>query len=123
MSYHQDWLIRQIESITIMLRWMLNGEREPTLKISEAEPSAGSCSELELQVQTLLRERQICQAEDMLYTALETPNREVLETAIHFYDSLSRFSDEALKNANFSREEIYEGLQHVCHVFGLPSGA
>lgn len=51
---------------------------------------------------------------------MEEPNRQTLEAAVQFYEDLNDFSDSALQEANFSREEVYEGLQEVCRIFGLP---
>ena len=34
---------------------------------------------------------------------------------------LNALSDETLEAQGFSREEILEGLQHVCDIFGIPT--
>ncbi|MBQ8580278.1 MAG: hypothetical protein IJ448_06260 [Oscillospiraceae bacterium] len=120
MSYHQDWLMRQIESITAMLRWLMAGEKTHLLTFVEEEDTNSGTNELYLQLQLLVRQGKICQAEDLLFEAMEEPNRQTYEAAVQFYEDLNDFSDSALQQANFSREEIYEGLQEVCRVFGLP---
>lgn len=120
MSYHQDWLMRQIESITAMLRWLMTGEKTHLLTFVEEEDTNSGTNELYLQLQLLVRQGKICQAEDLLFEAMEEPNRQTYEAAVQFYEDLNDFSDSALQQANFSREEIYEGLQEVCRVFGLP---
>lgn len=120
MSYHQDWLMRQIESITVMLRWLMTGEKTHLLTFAEEEDTSSGTNELYLQLQLLVRQGKICQAEDLLFEAMEEPCRQTYEAAVQFYEDLNDFSDSALLEANFSREEIYEGLQEVCRVFGLP---
>lgn len=120
MSYHQDWLIRQIEAISAMLGFVLTGKKASTITIEEVQLTHSGDNELYLQLQALIRQGQICKAEDLLFEAMESPDSAVLDAATRFYDDLNRLSDETLRSANFSREEIYEGLQEVCHVFGIP---
>ena len=120
MSYHQDWLMRQIESITTTLRFLMTGEKTHLLTIDPEEDTTSGTNALSLQLQILVRQGKICQAEDLLFEAMETPDRQTLDAAIQFYEVLNNFSDSSLIAANFSREEVYEGLQQVCRVFGVP---
>lgn len=120
MSYHQDWLMRQIEAVSAMLGYILTGKKSSVFTVEEVQPTHSGDNELYLQLQALVRKGQICQAEDLLYEAMETPDSTVLDAAKRFYDDLNRLSDETLRDANFSREEIHEGLQEVCRVFGIP---
>ena len=120
MSYHYDWVTRQIEAMAIMLNYILTGEKTHLLQTDVASVTISGGNELYLQLSALVRRGQICQAEDLLFQALEEPGRQVLEAAVRFYEELSRFSDETLRQANFSREEVLEGMQYVCRVFGIP---
>lgn len=53
-------------------------------------------------------------AEDLLFDELENNNSpEVYEIAIEFYNSLLQKSDEELSKSNFSRKEIYQGLNDI----------
>ena len=117
MSYHYDWLKRQIEIIAATLAYVLSGKKTSVSDIY-ALPSAEN--DLYLQLAALVRQGQICRAEDVLLEALEDPTDSVLDAALRFYEQLNALSDETLKAANFSRQEILEGLQHVCHIFGIP---
>ena len=121
MSYHQDWLMRQIEAISAMLGYILTGKTPSTVTVEEDQLTHSGDNELYLLLQTLVRQGQICKAEDLLFEAMETPDSGVLDAATRFYSDLNRLSDETLREANFSREEIFEGLQEVCRVFGIPS--
>lgn len=119
MSYHQDWLMRQIEAITAMLGYLLSGKAN-TVTIDEAEHTNGKENELYLLLQTLTRQGKICEAENVLFEALEQPSQLVLDAATRFYADLNGFSDQTLIGCNFTREEIMEGLQEVCRVFDIP---
>ncbi len=121
MSYHQDWLMRQIETQIVMLRWLLTGRKTHVLQAEDVELNTSSePNRLQLQLQLLVRQGQLCQAENLLYEALENPDRATLEAGVDFYAALNDFSDEALLRANFSREEVYEGLQALSDIYGLP---
>lgn len=121
MSYHQDWLMRQIETQIVMLRWLLTGRKTHLLQAEEIEPCTSSePNRLQLQMQLLVRQGQLCQAENLLYEAMENPDRATLEAGVDFYAALNDFSDDALLRADFSREEVYEGLQALCDAYGLP---
>lgn len=120
MSYHQDWLMRQIEAISTMLGYILFGRASTKVKVEPTPVTHSGGDELYLMLQTLVRQGQICKAEDLLFEAMETPTDAVLDAAKRFYDDLNRLSDRTLRDAHFSREEIYEGLQEVCRVFGIP---
>lgn len=120
MSYHQDWLMQQIEVISTMLGYILFGKASTKVTVEPTQVTHSGGNELYLMLQALVRQGQICQAENLLFEAMETPNEGVLDAAKRFYDDLNRLSDEALREADFSREEIYEGLQEVCRTFGIP---
>lgn len=61
-------------------------------------------------------------AENDLYEMLEeglTPGK--LKLALWFYTQLRSLSDEALEKADFSREEIDEGLEGVFKMYHIES--
>ena len=120
MSYHYDWIMRQIEIIAATLAYILSKKKTHITAAYETAAIPSGENELYLQLAALVRRGHICQAEDMLFEALEEPTALVLDAALRFYQELNSFSDTALKDANFSREEILEGLQHVCQIFGIP---
>ena len=120
MSYHYDWLMRQIESLITMLRYILTGEKTHMVTIDTRAPATAGENPLYLQLQTLVRQEKICEAENLLYEALEDPGQQVYDAALRFYEDLNRLSDETLTRCNFSRQEILEGLQDICHRLGIP---
>ena len=121
MSYHYDWLMRQIEIIAATLAYILSKKKTHITAAYEASALPTGENELYLQLAALVRQGNICQAEDLLFEALEEPGQMALDAALRFYSDLNALSDEDLKAANFSREEILEGLQYVCQVFGIPA--
>ena len=120
MSYHCDWIMRQIEIIAATLAYILSKKKTHITASYEAAALPAKDNELYLQLSALLRQGQICQAENALFEALEDPGDMVLDAALRFYEDLNALSDDTLEDANFSRQEILEGLQHVCQIFGIP---
>ena len=120
MSYHYDWLKRQIEIIAAMLAYILANKKNSIRSVEEAQAIPSGENELYLLLCALVRQGKLCQAEDLLFDALEDPGQMVLDAARRFYNDLNALSDETLEAHGFSREEILEGLQHVCETFGIP---
>ena len=120
MSYHYDWIMRQIEIIAATLAYILSKKKTHITAAYEASAIPAGDNELYYRLAALVRQGQICQAEAALFEALEDPGDMVLEAALRFYEDLNALSDQDLQAANFSREEILEGLQHVCQIFGIP---
>jgi len=120
MSYHQDWLMRQIEAISTMLAYLLSGKVPSHILITEQEATTGEENLLLLQLQALTHQNRVCEAENLLFEALEEPSRQVLDAANWFYSHLNGWTDQQLTQCDFSREEIMSGLQEVCKVFGIP---
>jgi hypothetical protein len=89
--------------------------------VEEAQAIPAGENELYLLLSALVRQGRICKAEDLLFEALEEPGCMVLDVALRFYSDLNALSDEVLQQHGFSREEILEGLHHVCDIFGIPT--
>lgn len=120
MSYHYDWLMRQIEAISAVLKYIVSGERKHVAAIETEAPTTGGGNPLYTQLQELVARGQYCKAENLLFEMLDSPSYQVLDAAQRFYEDLNRLPDEALEAHDFSREEILEGLQTVCQQFGIP---
>lgn len=120
MSYHQDWLMRQIEAITAMLGYILSGRSAGPVAVEAPDETQSGENALYLRLQALVRQEKVCEAENLLYEAMESPSRQVLDAAARFYADLNQFFDEALERCNFSRSEIMDGLTEVCKIFCIP---
>ncbi len=110
MYYKQDWLMRQIETAIAALIQMITEKGEHTPYIS---------SKLFNNVMTLLEQGEICEAENILFQAIDTDEETAIETAVIFYSELNKLDDNYLESKNFSRNEIKSGLQEVCRKYGL----
>jgi hypothetical protein len=64
MSYHYDWLKRQIEIIAAMLAYILAQKKHSIRSVEEAQAVPSGENELYLLLSTLVRQGKLCQAED-----------------------------------------------------------
>jgi len=78
----------------------------------------GSTSLLPILLKRFVYSGQINKAEDMLFDEIKkNKSEQIYKIAEDFYEMLLDKTDEALKKANFSREEVYQGLQDVKNIF------
>lgn len=119
MSYHQDWLMRQIEAISAMLAYMLTGKKPKQVSVEENAQTRSDSNRLYGKLRALVEHGNICEAENLLFAAMEESDPEVPDAAVQFYTDINKLSDDALEACNFSREEIMDGLKEICRHYGL----
>lgn len=118
MEFTQDWIMRQVQMLAQMLAKILFG-KDTTDYIVEDEGDLNGTDLLYKALCAKLEKGDICGAEDLLFEALENGGKENLEVAVDFYARLNKMSDAELESANFSREEVEQGLQNAAALFGL----
>ncbi len=118
MEFTQDWIMRQIQMIAQMLAKILFG-KETTDYIVEDEENLNGTDLLYKAISEKLASGDIGGAEDILFEALENGGRENLEVAVDFYSKLNKMTDAQLEAADFSREEVEDGLRNAVALFGL----
>lgn len=118
MQYQQDWIKRQIEIIVSVLRGIIKGREANKNHFDQFEQSRSLSDSLSAGLLELLDENKICEAENMLFEAID--NKEAtLETALWFYSKINHYTEQRLEAANFSRTEIASGLQAACKRYGI----
>jgi len=74
----------------------------------------GSSKVLQIILKQLVNQGEFNKAENMLFDEISKNNsQEFYFVAVDFYNLLLEKSDEELEKANFTREEIYQGLQDL----------
>ena len=110
MFMKQDWLMRQIEILSVAVAQLVFGKGEVEYELPEEARLDGTdllCRDL----MALVARKKIGQAEDLLFEHLMRSDRKGLALAVEFYRRLNRLTDEELEEGGFSREEIPEGLR------------
>ena len=113
-----DWLLKQINVVSEFLQKLFT-DMETSRKLNENEQYQKDSFEFERLLENLIEEDGINDAENILFEKLETSNLMYATIATRFYDKLKGLSDEKLQKSNYSRDEILQGLNDMCDMFGL----
>ena len=113
-----DWLLKQINVVSEFLQKLFT-DMETSRKLNENEQYQKDSFEFERLLENLIEEDRINDAENILFEKLETDNLMYATIATRFYDKLKGLSDEKLQKSNYSRDEILQGLNDMCDMFGL----
>lgn len=113
-----DWLLKQINVVSGFLQKLFT-DMETSRKLNENEQYQKDSFEFERLLENLIEEDRINDAENILFEKLETNNLMYATIATRFYDKLKGLSDEKLQKSNYSRDEILQGLNDMCDMFGL----
>ena len=113
-----DWLLKQINVVSEFLQKLFT-DMETNRKLNENEQYQKDSFEFERLLENLIEEDRINDAENILFEKLETNNLMYATIATRFYEKLKGLSDEKLQKSNYSREEILQGLNDMCDMFGL----
>lgn len=116
MIYEQDWLMRQIQMIVQFVAKLLFNKDTISYEVEE-HSNFSQADILYNEIQNLIMERKICEAENLLYDRLDVNDKKYLELAIDFYQTINKFTDEELEDCNFSREEVNYGLVKVLRLY------
>ena len=120
--YHQDWLMRQIETITRYVFSILLGKEDELtgdIQIETQQQTDGAANTLSFRLGRLVQEQRLCEAEDLLYSAVEDGEADALTAGLRFYHDLNLLSDETLQRCDFPRDEILSGLRELCAAYGV----
>ena len=118
MFMQQDWLMRQIEMMIAAMIQLLSEKAGKAYSLTDELRQEGSTG-LEQKLTDLLQEKQLGEAENLLFFALEDGDESALAAAIDFYQRANALSDKELEEQGFTRGELLEGLRDVAERYGL----
>lgn len=118
MFMQQDWLMRQIEIMTMAIAQLLFGKDSKENGLKE-ELKQEQSTELKQRLDTLLKEGRLGEAEDLLFFELDETDKSILAVAIDFYQQANTMSDDELNRQGFTRSELWEGLGAVVERYGV----
>jgi len=118
MIYQQDWIIKQIENMVQMIAKIIFKKDVVTYTVTYNEVNTGK-DLLYTELLELLSSLKINQAENLLFNNIKPSDWDYLKIAMDFYTKLNKLSDEELAEADFSREEIKNGLEEILKMFGV----
>lgn len=116
--YTQDWIMRHIQMLTQFIAHTFFG-KDLIEYVVKDENSYTQADMLFGRLLELIGQKKICEAEDLLFREMDSTSIDYLELAVDFYQRLGKLSGKELTDANFSREEISEGLDEVMKKYGI----
>jgi hypothetical protein len=115
--FHKDYLVRQIEAMTESIACTILNKQATTIhEIQDIEKEIET-DLLRALLHDLLGKHKINEAENVLFDMLDPDNHDHLLIANEFYKHLDSLTDENLEDADFTREEIKDGLNKVKALF------
>lgn len=121
MDYEQDYIMRMVRDMARMIAKMILGLDSPEYTLPEQEQDYEEGDRMYRQLAALADEGEINQAENLLSDYLEagSGDRQELRTALGFYMHINEFSNDYLDEHDYSREEIYQGVEELSARFGV----
>lgn len=122
--YHQDWLMRQIEIVTRYVFSLLLGKGDDLtsdIRLQTQQPTEADATH-SFRLGVLVRAERLCEAENLLYEAVDSADPEALEAGLRFYSELNALPDETLERCGLPRDEVMSGLKELCAAYGLDLG-
>lgn len=120
MYFEQDWIMRQIEMLIQFVTRMIFHKDSINYKIVD-ETNLSQTDLLYKRLKNLIRERKICEAENLLFENIDVDNKEYLALALDFYQTINQMTDDELEAHNFSKQEINDGIEEIMHKFHIPA--
>ncbi len=117
--FREDYLMRQIEMMTVMMARILFRKDAPRYELPEFSRDYNEADYLHLQLLSLLGQGKIQEAEAILFDALDGENMRALDIALDFYSRANEFGDEYLAGRGVTREELEKHLQKAVDLYGI----
>lgn len=115
--FEQDYIMRLVHEIARVLAKILFNINSET--VSEELESRIEETDILEKLLDMVDIGKINEAENELYDLLNQGTSNCIETAILFYSYLNDKSDEFLKENDYSREEVKEGIEGIAERVGL----
>lgn len=117
--FEQDYIMRMIhEMVRTVLKLLFNidEEKEDTgMMIDEVSDDYKGLND---ELFRLADAGKINEAENMLYDRINVKDVETLKLALLFYNHINEYTSDFLEKADYSREEIKEGICSVLNQYG-----
>lgn len=119
MGYQDDYVMRTISDLVRAIARLVLRKNDIDYDLPEDEDKYTSLDKVYRRLKDLADAGEINEAENLLSDNLDPPDLDCLEMALTFYMYLNQFNDDILYTANYSREEIVDGINSVCAEYGI----
>lgn len=118
MGFQDDWVMRQVDMIARFVSQLIFKKQEVTYQITDIN-NLTETDKTYLELNELIEQKKLCEAEDKLFDNVQFSDRYV-ELALDFYQKLNEMSDQQLEEADFGRDEVYDGFIEIMTLLGIP---
>ena len=118
MFYENDLISRQIESLVQIASKILFGKNSVSY-----EDTDENLRDLYNAINIHIENNEFGEAEDLIYNNFDVSDDNYLILAIDYYHRLNAFDDDTLDDADFSRDEVRDGLMEFMKKCGIPEDA
>lgn len=116
--FEKDYVMRMIKELVRFLAKTLLNKETVVYELPEEEKFTHT-DYLHKQLLILIGQGKINEAENLLFEELDIKNKRHIELALDFYERLNNLDEGFLEKANFTREEIEEGIKSIAKEFGI----
>lgn len=120
MEFEKDYIMRMIKQVVVALARIIFKKPGPMYELPE-ERDFTAVDDLYVRLLKLADAGEINEAENLLYEELETENQGYLEMGIGFYSHINEYEEAFLREHNYTRDEINEGIERLLKEFGMGS--
>lgn len=119
MGFQDDYVMRTISDLVRAITRLALGKNDIDYELPAEETQDTELDRVYRGLKNMVDEGDINGAENALSDQLDTQSKDYLEMALTFYMYLNQLPDAELLEANYSREEIVDGINNVCAEFGI----
>lgn len=119
MGFQDDYVMRTISDLVRAIARLVLGKNDIDYELPEDEDSYTPMDRVYRQLKDMADAGDINGAENYLSDQLDSQDIDRLEMALTFYMYLNQMKDDTLFEANYSREEIVDGINSVCAEYGI----
>ena len=119
MGFQDDYVMRTISDLVRAIARLALGKNDIDYELPADEAADTELDQVYRRLKNMVDEGDINGAENYLSDELDTDNKGYLEMALTFYMYLNQLSDAELYEADYSREEIVEGINSICAEYGI----
>ena len=119
MGFQDDYVMRTISDLVRAIARLALGKNDIDYELPEDEDKYTPMDRVYRQLKDMADAGDINGAENYLSDQLDPQDIVRLEMALTFYMYLNQMKDDTLFEANYSREEIVDGINSVCAEYGI----
>lgn len=119
MGFQDDYVMRTISDLVRAIARLALGKNDIDYDLPADQAVETELDRVYRRLKNMVDEGDLNGAENVLYHELDTESKRYLEMALAFYMYLNQLPDAQLYEANYSREEIVDGINSVCSSFGI----